>query len=1071
MTLRIDTNKVLGRIQWSSIVISIAVTVAVVITSHREHVAVLKQVRENAECRMLRSKEHIEEYLLSVGTILRFVSLDDEVQRMTKDSRDYIEAIFDDSYEQHLLSEVYVIKRDFDGTHRPFMTFEQGCLEYNKEATHTAEREKFEYETQIEQIREFALHPELEIQISSPGRLCVNKTGLVYSVPIRYENEFIGIVAGMIPEENICWALNSTITPYEEVVLLNERGDVFACGIPDQQGGASIKAQLKTNGIERLLEGNAELDEVRGYRLIFTEPKICDGHRWCLVFMHNEKAELKANGFPGFVKRYSIAPAVFLLGLIVTLLCRNLRKRLLIEGDLRRARKAAFDMMACSEQARMRAEQSEEQLKREKENLNAIFEAAPVGMLLIDENKVIRQINGIVPKLVHKDAAEIVGAAAGNGLGCVNSDNDAGGCGHSEFCPQCPVRNTIGAVLSSGEAVHGAEVRATLLIDREQVDLWLEVSVERVELNGERFAVAAIDNITQRKKAEEELLRAKEEAEQLNNELVEATARANHMTAAAEMANMAKSQFLANMSHEIRTPMNAVMGFCDLLAEENLTGEQRGYVDIIKDSGRNLLELINDILDLSKIEAGRFKVELAECSLGAVLNSVETLMSVKAREKELEFKVETEAGLPARIHTDSSRVRQCLVNLIGNAIKFTERGFVHLRVYIIEEGGEPFIGFDVEDTGIGISRENHESIFEAFTQADGSTTRQYGGTGLGLTITKQLAELLGGRLESKSELGRGSTFSLVIPAGLDVTEQPPLDRTDTTDGAKAESDMAVAMQLSLSGRVLVADDVATNRLVLQRTLEKRGLEVLVVEDGEQAVEIALAQSFDLIFMDMQMPNLNGYDATMALRGQGLKTPIVALTGAAMKGDDKKCFDAGCNGYLPKPIDREELFRVLTRYLPPGELEKGDSKMEKEQTDTKPNPIDSLSDQAVDSPVDWAQMISRIVDEELVAEIMPVCITDNSERVKELAEAVEKSDAESIKSFAHAIKGSSANMGAKRLSEVAYILERMSSEGDLSQAVELLQKIQAEFERLESFVSKPDWMETAKSYSGDMGQTS
>jgi len=211
----------------------------------------------------------------------------------------------------------------------------------------------------------------------------------------------------------------------------------------------------------------------------------------------------------------------------------------------------------------------------------------------------------------------------------------------------------------------------------------------------------------------------------------------------------------------------------------------------------------------------------------------------------------------------------------------------------------------------------------------------------------------------------------------------------------------------------------------------------------------------------------------------------------MKGDDKKCFDAGCDGYLPKPIDAEELFRILARHLPWSAAENGDSKMKSEQTETRPNPIDSLRDQAAqmsqlccdgtiptlqsgepsadctaDIPFDWAQMIGRIVDEDLVAEIVPVCITDNAERVKKLAEAVGKADSEAVKSFAHAIKGSSANMGAKRLSDVAYCLERMSSQGDLSEAAELLEKIRTEFEQLESFVSKPDWIETARSCSGN-----
>ncbi|MBL4700801.1 MAG: hypothetical protein JKX85_06040, partial [Phycisphaeraceae bacterium] len=237
--------------------------------------------------------------------------------------------------------------------------------------------------------------------------------------------------------------------------------------------------------------------------------------------------------------------------------------------------------------------------------------------------------------------------------------------------------------------------------------------------------------------------KAKKEIEEVNQHLELATMLANNMAAQAEMASAAKSQFLANMSHEIRTPMNAILGFSDLLADEDLTDKQKQDVNLIRDSGRNLLTLINDILDFSKIEAGQLDTEMIDCSLAKLLNSVESLMRSKATEKRLEFKVVESHGLPAQIHSDPTRLNQCLINLIGNALKFTQNGYVHLNVSLEQRGDKPFIRFDVEDTGIGIPKNKQAKIFESFTQADGDTTRKYGGTGLGLTIARQLAELLG----------------------------------------------------------------------------------------------------------------------------------------------------------------------------------------------------------------------------------------------------------------------------------------------------------------------------------------
>ena len=381
----------------------------------------------------------------------------------------------------------------------------------------------------------------------------------------------------------------------------------------------------------------------------------------------------------------------------------------------------------------------------------------------------------------------------------------------------------------------------------------------------------------------------------------------------AESANVAKSRFLANMSHEIRTPMNSIMGFSEMLSDTDLADEQRSYINCIRGSGDHLLQLISDILDFSKIEAGKLDIEMAECSLGHLFASVESMMHAAAQEKCLEFRIQEVGHLPAHIQTDSYRLRQCLINLISNAIKFTENGHVHLTVSLQERDNQMHICFDIEDTGIGIPFEKQASIFGSFTQADESTSRIYGGTGLGLAITRQLAELLGGSVGLTSEPGKGSVFSLVLPVHLDETMEFRPNRCVVADDTQTSPEQIKTSRFS--GHVLVVEDVKTNQILIKALLRKMGLNVSLACDGRDGVQQALAQAFDLIFMDIHMPEMNGYEATDILRKAGITTPIIALTANAMKGDDKKCINAGCNDYLSKPIDRWKLVEKLYQHLP------------------------------------------------------------------------------------------------------------------------------------------------------------
>ena len=392
----------------------------------------------------------------------------------------------------------------------------------------------------------------------------------------------------------------------------------------------------------------------------------------------------------------------------------------------------------------------------------------------------------------------------------------------------------------------------------------------------------------------------------------------------AESASRAKSEFLANMSHEIRTPMNALLGYIDLMCDPDATDESRErYGNTIRKSGEHLLTILNDILDVSHIEASRLVVNSTDFSPFDLAYEVATLMRTQASENDLSLAVDVQGAIPEVIESDLVRARQILLNLIGNAIKFTPSGSVEIVVRLDSnvDADHRYLCFDVIDSGIGIPEAKVASIFEPFGQADTSSTRAYGGTGLGLTISKRLALLLGGDVEVHSRIGKGSRFTLKLYAG--ELSRAYLREYDE-DECSLERDASVPVvptnrdNLEVNGRVLVVEDVKFNQLLIGALLRKAGAEVTLAGDGREGYEEAMKAErdenpFDLVLMDMQMPVMDGYEATRKLRAEGYSRPVVALTAHAMVGDREKCIDAGCTDYATKPLDKPRLLE-LCRHL-------------------------------------------------------------------------------------------------------------------------------------------------------------
>jgi len=768
-----------------------------------------------------------------------------------------------------------------------------------------------------------------------------------------------------------------------------------------------------------------------------------------------------------------------------------------------------------------RVQQASKALRDGEARLRAIFETAVDGIITISEQGMVEALNPAAEKLFGYAAADVIGQ-------------------NVKMLMPDPYRKEHDGYLANYR--HTGQ-RKIIGIGREVIGqrkdgstFPMDLAVGEVQLGDRRLFTGIVRDITERKKAEVEVQQARDSA--------------------LEAARM-KAEFLANMSHEIRTPMNGIIGMTSVLLDTELTPQQRGFVDTIRSCGDSLLTIINDILDFSKIEAGKLRIDSIDFNLSHALEETVDILAERAQAKGLELAQLVSRNLPASLRGDPGRLRQILTNLIGNAVKFTERGEVIVRAKMDSETpSHCLVRFTVSDTGIGIPPELQERLFQSFSQADGSTTRKYGGTGLGLAISKKLVEMMGGQIGVESTPGKGSTFWFTAqlersPAGTVV--EPPADtdlsgfralvvddnatnrqilryqltswrvrndeaasgrdalaamhreallghpydlvildmqmpemdglmlaRTIKSDpaiagarlvlltslilGEKPDDLKAVGIEVGItkpvkpsllfdclatvmgaaspspttqpalpstatsvvpkrSARILLAEDNLVNQQVARLHLQKYGYTAVVVANGQEAVD-ALAQTpYDMVFMDCQMPQLDGYEATAEIRrreGAQRRTPIVAMTAHAMEGDREKCLAAGMDDYISKPVKPEDIYKALERWLPaPADI-------------TPPVDMDCLRDIAGG-------------DQKIMHDLAALYLRDTEQQLEKLQTAIQNNSAVEVMHIAHTCAGASASCGVVALVPLLHQLEREAREGQLSEAPRLCAEVGKTFQ--------------------------
>lgn len=617
------------------------------------------------------------------------------------------------------------------------------------------------------------------------------------------------------------------------------------------------------------------------------------------------------------------------------------------------------------------------QYQNNEARFRAISEAAPLGIFVTDSDGNYIYTNIQFQKITGQTAEESFGSGWQRALADEDRERVAASW-YAATRTAKPFEEVYRFRKPNGE-IAWASVKAAAINSTDTVSGW----------------VGTVEDITARLKADSELVEAKQSA---------------------EAATHAKGQFLANMSHEIRTPLTAIIGFAESLREErHHAADELHCLDVILSNGKHLLEIINGILDLSKIDAGALTIERTSFNLVEMIEEIRLMFAPRIAEKALSFSVKYEWPLPSQIITDPLRLKQVLINLLSNAIKFTDNGWIELIVAFDPTAKR--VSYTVADSGIGIAPEQIAKLFKPFSQANETITRQFGGTGLGLTISAHLVHALGGQIEVTSNPGHGSTFSFSI-----APEFAPVPRfISELPGEETIPAAAPTTLPYLAGRVLFADDALDNRRLVDHLLRKAGVQPMLVEDGQQAIDAALAQEFDLILLDVQMPNVDGLTAARTLRQAGLRTPIVSLSAGALTSDVLKAIDAGCSMHLAKPFTRDSFFEMLRKFL--------------RDDETARLPSDAVVSAKLSDDAEMNQLLVDFIDS------LPV-------RVEDLLTACQGEDWTTIEARAHKLRGSAGLYGFPELGSLAERIEALAKKRDASvrvvakEAADLCQRIVA-----------------------------